>query len=109
MYSLPELLHGEAVALDVLFSCHIAKRRGLLKESELERVVSIMRSMELPLRHHLFEDPTMLQAALADTMKHRDGLQRLPMPNGIGQCVFLNDVSKEEIRLAALEMADADN
>lgn len=109
MYSLPELLHGEAVALDVLFSCHIAKRRGLLKESELDRVVSIMRSMELPLRHHLFEDPTMLQAALADTMKHRDGLQRLPMPNGIGQCVFLNDVSKEEIRLAALEMADADN
>lgn len=107
MHALPELLHGEAVALDVLFSCHIARRRGLLDASDVERVITTMRAMELPLTHRLFEDPTMLQAALADTMKHRDGLQRLPMPNGIGQCVFLNDVSADDIRHAALEMANA--
>lgn len=107
MHALPELLHGEAVALDVLFSCRLARRRGLLDASALERVTATMRAMELPLTHRLFEDPSMLQAALADTMKHRDGSQRLPMPRGIGQNVFLNDVSADEIRLAALEMANA--
>lgn len=106
MLALPELLHGEAVALDVLFSCRIAHRRGLLEAADLQRVAAVMRAMELPLTHRLFEDPATLEAALADTMKHRDDLQRLPMPHGLGQCVFLNDVSTQEIRLAALEMAD---
>lgn len=106
MQALPELLHGEAVALDVLLSCRIAKNRGLLKEAEVARVLTVMRSMELPRSHRFFEDPEMLEAALADTMRHRDGLQRLPVPRGIGDCVFINDLQPGELQRAAREMAD---
>lgn len=107
MRALPELLHGEAVALDVLFSCRIAARRGLLTLDDVDRVESVMRSMELPLTHRFFGDAQMLHEALADTMRHRDGLQRLPMPSGVGTCVFLNDLRLDEIQAAAKEMVRA--
>jgi 3-dehydroquinate synthase len=107
MRALPELLHGEAVALDVLLSCRIALRRGLLTRDEVNRVVSVMRAMELPLSHRFFADSEMLQEALADTMRHRDGLQRLPMPSGIGNCMFLSDLRLDEIQSVAREMSDA--
>lgn len=108
MKALPELLHGEAVALDVLFSCRLARARGLLADQDVRRVVRVMKSMQLPLRHRFFEQPGLLQEALADTMRHRDGRQRLPLPDGIGACRFVNDVDADAIRIAAEEMAHAD-
>ncbi|GKS84315.1 iron-containing alcohol dehydrogenase [Acidovorax sp. SUPP1855] len=108
MKALPELLHGEAVALDVLFSCRLARARGLLADQDVRRVVRVMKSMQLPLRHRFFEQPGLLQEALADTMRHRDGRQRLPLPDGIGACRFVNDVDANAIRIAAEEMAHAD-
>lgn len=40
--SLPELLHGEAVALDCLFSCCLAFNRGLLDELDLSRIFQVL-------------------------------------------------------------------
>ncbi|MET3493873.1 sedoheptulose 7-phosphate cyclase [Variovorax boronicumulans] len=107
MKALPELLHGEAVALDVLFSCWLARDRGLLQDNEVQRVIRVMRSMALPLRHRFFEEPALLMEALEDTMRHRDGQQRLPLPRGIGRCAFVNDVSLDHLKAAARKMADA--
>lgn len=42
----------------------------------------------------------MLVRALEDTIRHRDGLQRLPLPVGIGDVTFVNDVTPEEIATA---------
>lgn len=107
MRALPELLHGEAVALDVLFSCHIATERGLLTHTETNRVLSVMGAMELPLSHRFFGDPHLLQDALVDTMRHRDGLQRLSIPTGIGTSCFVNDLRFDEIQIAARKMVDS--
>ncbi len=106
MKALPELLHGEAVALDVLLSCWIAHRRGLQTAKDVQRVIKVMSDMKLPLTHRFFERPELLTEALTDTMRHRDGAQRLPMPVGIGQCTFINDLSEIEIKAAAQKMAD---
>jgi len=38
---------------------------------------------------------------LQDTTKARDGLQRVPLMLGIGDAVFVNDISYNEIRSAA--------
>lgn len=104
MMALPELLHGEAVALDILFSCFIAMRRDLLSEADVQRVIDVMTAMRLPISHRFFHDPELLNKALSDTIKHRDGQQRLPLPSGIGQCIFVNDIQYNEIVLAAQEM-----
>src|SRR3989344_4587791 len=45
MVALPELSHGEAVALDVLFSCVLSRERGLMNASEIKRVFSVAKNL----------------------------------------------------------------
>lgn len=97
MNSIPELLHGEAVALDVLFSCIISHLRGWLSKSELERVLNVCKSLNLPTYHPSFSCKKSLLEALEDTKRHRNGKQNLPLPKGIGEYVFINDLSEREI------------
>lgn len=105
MMSLPELLHGEAVCLDCLFSCCISAGRGLLTEEEVVRAFAVAKALRLPTRHPLFEDTETLRAALVETSRHRNGNQFLPLPCGIGSHVFCNDLADEEIEAAARVMA----
>jgi len=49
--------------------------------------------------HELF-DEDMLDKATKAILKTRDGLLRAAVPNPIGTCVFLNDVSAEEMNVA---------
>ncbi|MFI0192935.1 sedoheptulose 7-phosphate cyclase [Streptomyces sp. NPDC017082] len=106
MRALPELLHGEAVAMDCVFSAIIAERRGLLATADLERLVSVARRIGLPPSHPLFTDAGLVLEALADTVRHRDGRQNLPMLTAIGEVCFLNDVSEPEIGQACLRMGE---
>ncbi|WP_200819415.1 sedoheptulose 7-phosphate cyclase [Tolypothrix sp. NIES-4075] len=101
MRALPELLHGEAVALDLAFSSVLAFQRGLLNSLDLDRVFKTMKILRLPTTHPLFCKPALLYEALEETVKHRNGLQRLPLPTGIGSARFFNDVTFEEIEMAA--------
>lgn len=100
MRALPNILHGEAVALDVLLSCHLAAGRGLMSAEEVGRVDTTIKSLGLPNSHPLFCDIDLLWEALADTARHRDGLQRLPLPRGIGQHTFVNNLNLAELRKA---------
>ena len=102
MKALPGLLHGEAVNVDMMFSLILAKQRGLLSCQDFERVLGIMRRINLPIFHELC-NYEFLQQALEDTVKHRNGLQRLPITAGIGNCTFVNDISNDEIRNGVAE------
>ena len=53
----------------------------------------------LSMDHELF-DEDMLDKATQAILKTRDGLLRAAVPNPIGTCVFLNDVSAEEMNKA---------
>jgi 2-epi-5-epi-valiolone synthase len=98
---LQPLTHGQAVTLDVLFSCVVSHQRGLLDHGDLVRVIKTARQMDLPTCHRLFVEPLHLLEALRDTMKHRNGAQNLPIPRAIGDAVFVNDLTFEEIKAAA--------
>jgi 3-dehydroquinate synthetase len=100
------LTHGQAVALDVILSCVISQQRKMLSYSDLMRVVTSAQSMGLPTYHPLFTDPLLLLEALKDTMKHRNGAQNLPVPKKIGQSIFVNDLSYDEIKAAAQGFAE---
>lgn len=101
MLSLPELLHGEAVAMDVLLSCILAEQRGLLRSNDVERVAVVMRALGLQLTAPKFKDVDTLWASLEDATRHRNGKQRLPLPNGIGSFVFVNDITRGEVERAS--------
>lgn len=104
MMSLPELLHGEAVCLDCLFSSCIAMNRGLISEDELKRIFDTAKRLNLPTEHRMFNEPDRLDEALTDTSRHRNGNQYLPLPCGIGSYVFCNDLINDEIVAATKTM-----
>ncbi|MEU2868900.1 sedoheptulose 7-phosphate cyclase [Streptomyces olivoreticuli] len=106
MQALPELLHGEAVAVDMALTTVLAERRGLVDSSQRERIFRVMADLNLPTWHELCV-PGVLQPALADTVRHRNGQQRLPLPMGIGSAVFVNDVTPSELAEAAEYLAEA--
>ena len=104
--SLPELLHGEAVALDCLFSSCLSFNRGLLDEDELIRIFRVTRDLGLPTTHKRFLDSQQLMTSFMDTIRHRNGSQNLPVPVGIGSHQFLNDIQEDEVMKATRTLAD---
>ncbi|WNG19661.1 sedoheptulose 7-phosphate cyclase [Cystobacter fuscus] len=107
MLALPELLHGEAVNIDMALTTLLSVQRGLISVEERDRIFALMRKLELPVYHRLCE-PAVLEEALADTVRHRDGLQRLPLAMGIGSACFVNDVQPSELCAALATLRDLD-
>ena len=99
------LLHGEAVLLDILISTLIARGRNLLTDGETGRIFGLTDTLGFALNASIL-DPGLLWSSLTERTYHRNGLQRVPMPRGIGECVFLNDIKAVEIETAVKTLED---
>lgn len=99
MKALPDLLHGEAVAIDMALCVIIAHNRNLLTDEEFSRIFQVYKDLGLPTCHATCE-VSVLCDALEDATNHRDGLQRIPLPNGIGKGIFVHDITEQEIEKA---------
>ena len=89
-------MHGEAVLLDILVSVLIAMQRGLLSEFEVNRIFDLIDDLGIVPDTDLL-DPELMWCSLLDRVEHRNGFQRVPMPDGLANCVFLNDIQPQEI------------
>ncbi|MGH3839675.1 MAG: hypothetical protein ACRDSF_28815, partial [Pseudonocardiaceae bacterium] len=78
----------------------LAEGRGLVSSPDRRRILDVMRRLRLPIWHPLCESG-LLREALHDTIRHRDGLQRIPLPVGIGAACFVNDLTVAELSRAA--------
>nr|BAD07382.1 putative 2-epi-5-epi-valiolone synthase [Actinoplanes sp. A40644] len=105
MVALPELLHGEAVAIDMALFTMLAARRGSVGSEESGRVLRLMRALDLPVDHPAVDWPLLVEA-MESTIRHRDGLQRLPLPAGIGAAAFANDVTLGELARALEDLRE---
>jgi len=81
------------------YSATLANQRGLLSDEEHKRLLNLFSRAGLSMNHELF-DEDMLDKATKAILKTRDGLLRAAVPNPIGTCVFLNDVTAEEMNKA---------
>lgn len=97
MHALPSLLHGEAVNIDMAVTTAMGELRGYVSPAQASRIYRVMVDLGLPLWDEALSTPSLLADALEDTIRHRDGQQRLPLPVGIGQHRFVNDVTADEI------------
>ncbi len=104
MRALPELLHGEAVAMGCVFCGVLATQRGLLPPTELDRIVATARGLGLAPSHPLFCDADLLIDGFSDTVRHRGGQQHTALLSGIGQTVFVNDITAQDITDATAVM-----
>jgi 3-dehydroquinate synthase len=94
-----DLLHGEAVLLDIVLSSALAWARGMLSGTELKRIFSLVAGLGMVPCVHL-ADPGVLWKSLEERTCHRNGLQRVPLPAGLGNCTFVNDITLAEIQAA---------
>lgn len=97
------LLHGEAVLLDIIVSVLIARRRELLDAAQVERVFALIAALGIAPDLGVLDVELMWQTLL-DRIEHRNGLQRVPLPHGLGHCVFVNDISRPEIAAAVASL-----
>jgi 3-dehydroquinate synthase len=81
------------------FSSTLANSRGLITDAEHRRLLNLFSRAGLSMDHPLFNEEILAKATEA-ILKTRDGLLRAAVPNPIGQCTFLNDVSAEEMNAA---------
>lgn len=94
------LLHGEAVILDVLLCSAIALNRNYLNINDFNRIINTVMAVKLPIFDKEFFKTEILYDALYETTTHRNGKQNVPIPSGIGKCVFMNDINKKDISIA---------
>lgn len=88
--------HGHAINIDMALSTTLAEQRGHLSVADRDRVLGVMSELGLALdSHHL--TPELLAAATTSILRTRDGLLRAAIPAPIGDCIFLNDVTTDEL------------
>ncbi|PJE23642.1 MAG: 3-dehydroquinate synthase [Mycobacterium sp.] len=88
--------HGHAINIDMALSTTLAEQRGHLSVSDRDRILSVMSALGLALdSEHLTSE--LLERATSAILKTRDGLLRAAIPDPIGRCRFLNDVSVGEL------------
>jgi len=100
MKNIPELLHGEAVALDCLYSSCIACLRGYIGQSVLNRIFNLAKRLKLKTYHEDFTKIELLQQSLADATKHRNGNQFAPLPIYVGNYKIVDDITEKEMEYA---------
>jgi len=99
------LLHGEAVLLDIVVSILIARTRNLLSDEETRRIFHLITKLGIVLDTAIL-NPRLLWHSLQERTYHRNGLQRVPLPYGLGRCVFVNDIDADEIESAVKSLED---
>ncbi|KAH9991843.1 Dehydroquinate synthase-like protein [Xylariaceae sp. FL0662B] len=91
------LRHGHAISIDMAYSATLANQRGLLSDEEHHRLFNLFSRAGLSIDHPQFDD-NVLDKGTAAILNTRDGLLRLAVPNPLGSCTFINDVSTHELK-----------
>jgi len=90
------LRHGHAISIDMAYSATLANIRGLLDDKEHKRILNLFSRAGLSMDHPDFNEEILDQGTQA-ILKTRDGKLRAAVPSPLGSCVFINDVTKEQM------------
>lgn len=88
--------HGHAISIDMAYSATLAERRGLISATDRDRILTVMNALGLTLTSDYLTAELLVSATEA-ILRTRDGLLRAAVPDPIGECRFLNDVTSDEL------------
>ncbi|QCB50063.1 sedoheptulose 7-phosphate cyclase [Rhodococcus sp. PAMC28707] len=88
--------HGHAINIDMALSTTLAEQRGHITSEERDRVLWTMSRLGLALDSDYLTSE-LLSEATSSILKTRDGILRAAVPDPIGACRFLNDVTTAEL------------
>jgi demethyl-4-deoxygadusol synthase len=93
------MFHGHSVAIDMAFSATIAQQRGYITVADRDRIIGLMSRLGLAIDSP-YLTPELLWKATTSIARTRDGLQRAAAPCPIGECFFMNDLTRLELDAA---------
>ncbi|MET9108932.1 3-dehydroquinate synthase family protein [Streptomyces zhihengii] len=97
------VLHGEAVSFGMAVAVRIALARDLITAADAERIIGLLRALELPVTPAelaVEPDPDRVLACVDTVRRVRDGSLRFVLPLELGATAIVDDVSDGEIRAA---------
>jgi 3-dehydroquinate synthetase len=90
------MFHGHAVNIDMAFSATMAAHRGYITTDDRDRILGLMSRIGLALDSP-YLTPELLRRGTEAIIQTRAGLLRAAVPHPIGTCLFVNDLSMEEL------------
>ena len=97
-YELPSgMLHGHAVGTCMGYGAYLARLEGFITESEQMRIMQLISDMELSLWHDIMENHDLIESASKKVIEKRGGNLCAPVPKQIGNCGYINNLSKEKL------------
>ncbi|UFR00192.1 sedoheptulose 7-phosphate cyclase [Streptomyces sp. Go40/10] len=98
------LEHGEAVAVDMALSAHLARLLGLADQETCDRIVRLLRRIGLPVFDPATCTPELMGQALRASWQRRGRKLHLVVPTGIGKAAFVEELEDvpEDVLAAAL-------
>ena len=88
--------HGHAIAIDMAYSTTIAEQRGYITVADRDRIFWLMSRIGLSIDSPYLTAELITRATEA-ILQTRDGLLRAAVPNPVGTCFFVNDLTVEEL------------
>ncbi len=95
--------HGIAVGNDSVITSIISRNRGKLSKEDLDRIIDLAEHIDFRKNHYLHQSVEVMWSSFADMTKHRGGDQNLPIPTGIGEYDFIQDLEYSELEAAVAE------
>ncbi|RPB04066.1 2-epi-5-epi-valiolone synthase [Choiromyces venosus 120613-1] len=95
------LRHGHAISVDMAYSATLALLKGLITPEDHARILALFSRAGLTVDDPLF-DEELLAAGTQAILKTRDGKLRAAIPAPLGECLFLNNVTREEMEVALM-------
>jgi 3-dehydroquinate synthase len=82
--------------MDGYLCAKISRDRGYISQTDFDRIGIVMKNIGLPTQIPE-QAKAILATALQDAIEHRNGKQRIPLLDGIGSYVIVNDITCEEL------------
>ena len=91
------LKHGESVSIGLVAVCELARRMGMLSESDSNRIKALLERAGLPVAMPPLDKEKIMDAMGQDKKVH-GGRMRFILPRTIGEVVITDDVSPALVR-----------
>jgi 3-dehydroquinate synthase len=88
--------HGQGVSIGIVAAAHLAMSKGFMSMLEVERVIRLLQSYELP-TSITEQDPQSLLQRMQTDKKNQGGRKILIIPQGIGKAIISKECTDEEI------------
>lgn len=101
-----KIRHGEAVAMGIVASANLSHRLGYCSKEIQQQIEGLFTQTGLPIRIPSYCTPESILKAMKNDKKRKGNSLRLVLPIQVGETVFCENASSENIMKTLVELSD---